>query len=335
MRKGVTIKDIARKLNMSVSTVSKALHNDPTISTLTRERVHQLAGEWNYVPNEAARNFQLNRSFTIGLIIPDLLDQFFGLAINGVEKIAMEQQYNVIVSQSHEDAFHEEKIVDTMIRHRVDGVIVAISKHTQNMLPFQKLVNFGIPVVFLSRPPSDNSYCYVATNNEDGALKAMDYLVKKGHKRIAHLMGPASMAVCQLRLEGYKKRLARHKIPFDASLVKEVDLTQKSTCKAIDQLLRMKSPPTAVFTFKNYISLDAIDHLKRKYPALKPAIEFVGFGNLPLIQHLDQKPAASIEENSFDMGIEAARLLFKHIHAADEMLPLVKVEIPCKLVIHQ
>ena len=124
----VTIKDIAAKLNMSFSTVSKALNNDPSISTPTRERVKQLAADWNYIPNEAARHFKLNKTFTLGLIIPNMLDQFFVLAINGAEKIAARENYNVIISQSHEDPTNEERIVDLMKRNRVDGLIVVITK---------------------------------------------------------------------------------------------------------------------------------------------------------------------------------------------------------------
>lgn len=336
MKKGVTLKDIAQKLNMSVSTVSKALSNDPAISELTRERVKKLSVEWNYVPNEAARHFKLNKTFTIGLIIPDLLDQFFVLAINGVEKIAAREKYNVIVSQSHEDVLHEEKIVDIMIRNRVDGVIVAITKNTKDMSSFKKLINIGIPVVFFSRYPQEPSFNYVSANNEDGAMKAMEFLVKKGHTRIAHIMGPETMQVCQIRLDGYKKGLKKNHIEFDPSLVRVVDFTPASTYKAMLQLMKIKRPPTAVFTFKNYFSLDAIDFLKINYPDKLNKIDFVGFGNLPLIQHLDHKPAASIEENSYTMGIEAAQLLFTNMTLQETEQKEIShhIKVPCKLVVH-
>lgn len=334
MKKGITIKDIARKLNMSVSTVSKALANDSSISMLTKERVQQLARDWNYIPNEAARHFKQNKTFTIGLIIPDLLDQFFVLAINGVEQIAAEEKYNVIVSQSHEDAAHEEKIVDIMIRNRVDGVIVVITKNTSDLSSFRKLSNMGIPVVFLSRSPKDPSYHYVTANNEDGALKAMDFLFGKGHRRIAHIMGPESMPVSQVRLEGYRKGLQRHNIPFDPDLVRSVDLTAESTAQVMSGLESLSDPPTAIFTFKNYISLDAIAWLKQQAPQRLAQVDFAGFGNLPLIQHLDHKPAASIEENSYEMGIEAARLIFEQLRDTSGELAVRKIQIPCKLVVH-
>ena len=335
MKKGVTIKDMARKLNMSFSTVSKALSNDLSISILTRERVKSLAAEWNYIPNEAARHFKLNKTFTLGLIIPNLLDQFFVLAINGVEQVAAHKKYNVIVSQSHEDSEREEKIVDLMIRNRVDGVIAAIAKNTNDMSPFRKLINIGIPVVFIARPPIE-PFNYVYVNSLEGAIKAMDFLFEKGHRRIGHIMGPPSMSVSQLRLEGYKKALLKHSLDFDSSLVKQVDLTPQSTYDVMEQFIEMDLPPTAIYTFKNYISVDAIDYLKSKHPEKLEKIDFVGFGNLPLIQHLDHKPIASIDESPHEMGEEAAQLLFKFIDndRLQDNMHYEKIQIPCRLVIH-
>ncbi|MFI5130657.1 MAG: LacI family DNA-binding transcriptional regulator [Chitinophagales bacterium] len=337
MKKGVTIKDIALKLNMSVSTVSKALNNDLSISTPTKDRVKQLADDWNYIPNEAARHFKLSKTFTLGLIIPDMLDQFFVLAINGAEKIAAKEKYNVIISQSHEDPANEERIVDLMKRNRVDGLIVVITKKTQDMSPFLNLKNIGIPVVFFARPPKDDSFDYVTADNEGGALKATEYLINQGHQRIGHLMGPECMAVSQLRLQGYKTALQMNNIGFDPGLVQAVDLTEESTFLAMSQFMKMPSPPTGIFTFKNYISLDAIEYLKKNFPGMVNKIDFAGFGNLPLFRYLDHKPVASIEESSYEMGEEAARLLFQFIKEEDSMTmrAVQHIQIHCKLVVHK
>lgn len=336
MKKGVTLKDIARKLNMSISTVSKALSNDVSISSLTKERVQNLAKEWNYVPNEAARHFQLNKSYTIGVILPDLLDQFYVLAINGVEKIAEKEKYNVILSQSYEDVCKEEKITNVMISNRVDGVIVAITKNTVDMRLFQKLISVGIPVVCIAREPSDTSFNYVLSDNKEGAAKAVEFLIKKKHRRIAHIMGPVNMQTCMARFEGYKNALSKHRIPFDEDLVKIVDFTKASTAKAMKELMKLKSPPTAVFTFKNYITIDAIEFLKTKYPKQVNVIDFVGFGNLPLLQYIDHKPVAVIDENSFEMGIIAAELLFKIIQEENDNVNITHqyIQIPCKLIVY-
>jgi LacI family transcriptional regulator len=337
MKKGVTIKDIALKLNMSVSTVSKALNNDLSISTPTKVRVKQLASDWNYVPNEAARHFKLCKTFTLGLIIPNMLDQFFVLAINGAEKIAAMEKYNVIISQSHEDPVNEERIVDLMKRNRVDGLIVVITKKTEDMSPFLNLKNIGIPVVFFARPPKDDSFDCVTADNEGGAFKATEYLIKRGHKRIGHLMGPESMAISQKRLQGYKAALQKNKIGFDPHLVRVVDLTEESTFFAMSQFMKMKSPPTGIFAFKNYISLDAIEFLKKKFPEMIDKVDFSGFGNLPLFRHLDHKPVASIEESSYEMGEEAARLLFRFIREEDSTntRAVQHIQIHCKLVVHK
>ncbi len=337
MKKGVTLKDMAKRLSMSISTVSKALSDDKSISLITKERVNKLAQEWNYIANESARHFKLNKSFTLGLIIPNLLDQFYVLAINGVEAVAEKENYNVILSQSLEDVANEEKITNVMIRNRVDGVIVAITKKTVDMALFQKLITVGIPVVFIAREPKDPSFNYVLSNNKEGAYKATDFLIKKGHRRIAHIMGPQSMQTCQVRLEGYIQALQKHKIPVDKKLIKVVDFTKNATASAMKELMNLPAHPTGIFTFKNYITLDAIDYLKRKYPDTLDKIDFVGFGNLPLLQYLDHKPLASIEESSYEMGEEAARLLFKMINDKDNTVIETSqhIQIPCKLVVHK
>ncbi|MCR6722639.1 MAG: LacI family transcriptional regulator [Chitinophagaceae bacterium] len=213
MKKGITLKDLASRLNMSVSTVSKSLSNDSAISALTKERVKKLADEWNYIPNESARHFKLNKSFTIGLILPDLLDPFFVLAINGVEDIAVEKDYNMTLTQSHEDVKKEEKIANLMISNRVDGVIVAVTKGTVDMSLFQKFKRVGIPVVCIARGVSDATFSYVSANNVDGAAKATEFLIKRGHKRIAHISGPKTLHISQARYQGYENALKKAKFP--------------------------------------------------------------------------------------------------------------------------
>ena len=136
------------------------------------------------------------------------------------KRLPSREKYNVIISQSHEDPANEERIVDLMIRNRVDGLIVVITKKTQDMSPFLKLKNIGIPVVFFARPPKDTFDNYVTPDNEDGAMKATEFLIKKGHKRVGHLMGPESMAVSQKRLQGYKTALQKNKIGFDPPSLK-------------------------------------------------------------------------------------------------------------------
>ena len=335
MEKGKTLKDIARKLNMSISTVSKSLNNDISISALTKERVQQQAREWNYVPNESARNFKLNKSSALGLIIPDLLDPFYVLAINGIEEIASKENYNLILTQSHEDIVKEENVVNIMIRSRVDGVILAITKNTVDMSFLEKFKLVGIPVMCIVREPQNHSCNYVSLNNKHGAFQATRHLIKRGHTRIAHIMGPETLQISQVRFEGYKQAMEKYNLPLDNQLVKKVDFSRKDTEKAMSELMKLENPPTAIFTFKNDITLDAIGFLKRKYPTKLDFIDFTDFGILPLFDYLDHKPVASIEENFYEVGKQAAELLFQMIKEENNSLSPQNIEIPCKLVIQK
>ena len=335
MKKGIRLKDIATKLNMSISTVSKSLNSDQSISPLTKRRVEELAKQWGYVPNESARHFKLNKTFTIGLILPDLTDQFFVAAINGVENIAEQEKYNIILGQTHEDVVKEETIANVMLKNRVDGMIVAVTKDTVDMTFFEKFKSVGIPVVCIVREPNNHSFNCISINNEEGGFKATNFLIEKGHCRVAHIMGPKTLQISELRLQGYMQALEKNKIAFDAELVKVVDFSREQTEKAIQELMNMPSPPTAIFTFKNFITLDAIDYLKKNYPNKVNSVEFTDFGNLSIFHYLDHKPVASIEENFYEVGKQAAILLFKMMEEENEMpaKPL-HLKIPCELIVH-
>lgn len=335
MKKGITLKDIAKKLNMSVSTVSKALSGDESISTLTRDRVAKLAADWSYIPNESARNFALNKSLTIGLIIPDLNDQFFVEAINGVEEIAEKENYNIILGQTHEDIIKEAKIANVMIKNRVDGLIVAITKNTIDMGCFQKFKSMGIPVICIVRQPNDETFHCVSINNKEGAFSATNFLIKKGHQRVAHIMGPKSLQICQIRLEGYKQALQVNGIVFDPDLVKVVDFSKRETEQAMQEMMSLKASPTAIFSFKNYMTLDAIEWLKKNCHNKLSAIDFIDFGNLLLFDYIDHKPLASIDEDFFEVGKQAAILLFNEMKATEEQVETPQnIQIPCKLIMH-
>jgi len=335
MERRKTLKDIAKKLNMSISTVSKALNNEADISDLTKERVQNQAREWNYIPNESARNFKLNKNFIIGVIIPDLRDQFYVLAINGIEEIAGNEKYNIIITQSQEDVAKEAHIANTMIRNRVDGLLISTTKNTVDMGFLRQFELVGIPVVCIVREPQDHCFSYVVVNNRQGAFKATDFLIKKGHSRIAHLMGPQALKISQTRFEGYKEALQKNGIPLDMRLVKTVDFTKGQTEKAIRDLMKLKNPPSAIFTFKNDITLDAMVFLKKNYRRKLDQIDFTDFGNLPLFDYLEHKPIASVEEDFYEVGKRAAQLLFRMMNGKEVTEICEKIEIPCNLVINK
>src|SRR5215467_7561011 len=217
--KPATIKEIAQRLNVSISTVSRALHNHPSIGLRTRMQVKKLATELNYEPNQAAISFKKGKSFTIGVILPNLREEFFSMAINSIEDTATKNNYTVLIGQSHDDKEREKKIVDTMRRHRVDGILVSISKNTNSIEHFEDLKKYKIPVVFFDRVPDSDDVYKVFCSLKQSSVDMVDWLIRKGHKRIGFIKGPGSMSSADERLQAYMKSLSKNGITVDSNLI--------------------------------------------------------------------------------------------------------------------
>ena len=307
------LKDLARMLNMSPSTVSKALNDYPSISVFTKERVKALAKKVNFIPDQTAISFKSKKSFSLGIIIPNLLDQFYTIAVSGIEEFASEKNYKAIITQSYEDLQREIELTEMMSRYRVDGLIVSITKNTHNLDHFKKLEDSGIPVVYFVRRPGDAPCFSVTSNAYKGTFDAVNFLVKNKHRRIGHIHGPSTLIASRDRQNGYVDGLKANDIPFDESLVFSTDLSVQGTKSAIDKLLTLKVVPTAVIAFKDYVALVAIQYLKSLGKKAPKKIEFVGFGNLPMLRYIDDLPLASLEEQSANIGRKSAELIIRRI----------------------
>lgn len=285
-----TIKGIAKRLNVSVSTVSRALHNHPSIGLRTRTQVQQLAKELNYEPNQAAIFFKQGKTFTIGVILPNLQEEFFSIAINGIEKVAIENNYNVLISQSHDHSDREKQIVDTMRRSRVDGMIVSVAKNTSSYDHFLQLKDYNIPVVFFDRAPALPGAHSVICSLKNSTVKLVDLLVAHDHKRIGLINGPRSITLAKERADGYKEGLKKYKLKEEKELIGKTDLTTSGTENAIRKMLALKYPPTAVIAFNDYVALDAMRFARRRGLKINKDIFFVSYANLPIIYYLDIPP---------------------------------------------
>ena len=332
----VTLKFLAQKLNISISTVSKALNDYPTINDDTKKRVKQLAAELHFTPNKSALNLQVQKSYTIGVILPDLMDHYFTRSIFGIEQFAGKHGYNVIIGQSYDELQKEIDLTSMFLKNRVDGLIIAISKNTQNFDHLDKFKNLGLPVIYYGRNPSFNLSCHkVLSNTYQGCYQATELLIKKGHQRIAYLGGPKMISFTHDRFKGYINALNDHQIPFDADLVAYTNFDQQNTHQAIKSLFYgVTHPPTALIAFKEQILFDAIKYLRlNNYPDLDRT-DYIGFGNMPFISYLDKPPFASIEENPESIGEQAIKLLLQLIDQKETVFPYQKIMIDCELVIH-
>ena len=195
MKKPVTIKEIAKKLNLSFSTVSRALHQHRSISAATQQRVRETAAEMGYEPNQTAIFFQKGKTFTIGVILPELEEAFFAEAISAIEDIAYDSNYTLMVAQSHDDEKREKLLVEKMKNHRIDGLLVSVAKNTNNFEHFELLKNYGIPIVYFDRIPPLKNINYVASNIETGSMEAVNYLLKRGHRNIGLINGDRKSVV--------------------------------------------------------------------------------------------------------------------------------------------
>lgn len=331
-----TIKEIARQLNISISTVSRALHDHPSIGLRTKMQVRKLAAEMNYEPNQTAIQFKQGKTFTIGLILPNLMEEYFSLAINGVEQVALSNNYSVLIGQSHDDLEREQKILDAMRRHRVDGVLVSISKQTNAIEHFEQLDKYNIPVVFFDRVPNVPHIHSVWCSLLHSSIEAVELLFRKGHKRAAYIQGPLSLNIKNERLEGYYEAHKRNNIPVDESLIVTTDLSKEGTEKAFEKLLSLKEKPTAILAFNDTVALDTIQYAKKLKLKINKDISVVSYANWPITSYLDFPPIASVEQFPFDQGTRATELLFKLINnkSPDGTVPYENIVLKSELIVH-
>ena len=331
----VTIKQIAQELGVSISTVSRALQNHPRIGLRTKEQVFAVAKKLNYVPNPAAILLKKNRTSTIGVVLPQLAEEFFSQAITGIEDVISEKGYNVVISQSRDSLERENRAIKSFISSRVDGVIASISAETTQYYQFRELENYGVPIVFFDRVPKDVRVNKVRGNIVEAAFESIAFLEARGVRRIAILNGPASLEICDERLMGYWNALKQLGLPVVQQYIKSTDLSREDTCKKMDELLGMKEPPEAVLCFNDYVALYAMQQCKHRGIVPNKDISFVSFANLPITAYLDNPPLASVEQFAYQMGEKAAQLLLQIIDAPDDApLEPQDIVIDTKLIVH-
>lgn len=332
-----TLKEIAKRLKFSVSTVSRALHNHPSIGLRTKMQVQQLAKELNYEPNQTALFFKQQKTHSIGVILPNLKEEFFSQAINRIEDIAKNHNYSVLIGQSHDNIDQEKQIVTAMKNHRVDGLIVSISKHTNNYDHFTNLEKYNIPVVFFDRVPDITTVNKVASNFNTSTKEAIGFLIANGHRRIGVINGPEEMQSCKERTAAYMEILKKKKIKIDLSLIVTTDLTQEQTYHAMEKLLTLKYPPTAILTINDYVALDAIKYARKAKLKINKDICFVSYANLPITNYLEFPPLASVEQYPYEQAKRATDILFELLapNKEEEKTTYHNVIIEGQLVVHK
>jgi LacI family transcriptional regulator len=313
----LTIKDIAKKLGVSVSTVSRALKDHPDISDETKKLIKAFAAEVNYRPNALALSLRRQKTNTIGLIIPEIVHHFFSSVISGMEDLAYKEGYNIIICQSNENQHREAINLQTLLDHRVDGILVSLSKSTQVFDHFIDAVDSGIPLVFFDRAAEKILTDQVITDDFEGGLIATTHLINRGCKNIIHLAAPQHLLIGKNRREGYCKALENAGIPIREDRILKCD-TREEVFTMRQHILDLAPEIDGIFAVNDSTAIAVMQILKAKGYKIPKNIAVVGFGDGPNASVIE--PAlTTIEQKGFEMGLEAVRLLLQRLNnpAAD------------------
>lgn len=332
----VTIKDIARELGISPSTVSRALKDHPDISAETKKAVNELAEKLNYQPNIVALSLRQKKTNTIGVVIPEIMHFFFSTVISGIEDVAYQAGYNVILSQSNESYEREKTDIKALFNSRVDGMLISLSRETKDFDHIESVISKGVPIVFYDRMYNNPNTSKVIVDDYVGAKEAVLHLIDQGCKRIAHLQGPMNLLISRDRMKGYEDALKERGLKFDPSLIVECPTAGLDDGKkAIDQVMKMKPRPDGIFANNDPIAMGAVKRLKELNVNIPDEIAIIGFSNW-FFSSLMEPALSSVDQPGFQMGQEAARLLIRQIEWKDkdqgELQPETKV-LKTKLII--
>lgn len=329
----VTIKDIGKALNLSTSTVSRALRGSYEISAETKKQVLEYAEKINYRPNPIALSLKERRTRAIGVVVSEIANNFFSQAINGIESIAYNRGYHVIITQSHESLQREIVNVQHLASRGVDGLLISLSSESDDLTHLKELHDKGLPIVFFDRVTDEFETHRVTANNYLGAYHATEHLIYEGYKKIAHITSSPSLSITKERLQGYKEALEKHQIPFNESLVKHCyhgGMIAQEVEDEISALLKAKTKPDAIFAAGDRLTTVCFGVLKRMKQ--KKDLGFIGFSNTQ-VGDLFSPTLTVIRQPAFDIGQSAIELLIQTIESKRPETEFQKKILPTEIII--
>ena len=312
MKKGpLTIKDIAKDLNISPSTVSRALKDNPDISPETRKIVQEYAKMHKYKPNTLALNLRTQHNNIIGVIVPELANHFFSGVLSGMETVAEDKDYHIIVCQSQEDYKKELRNVQTLIKSRVCGVLISQSKTTTKYDHFQELLDNDIPVLFFDRICTGIDSDKVVVDDYSGTLTAVEYMIKTGCKRIAFFSAPLHLEISKNRKNGYLDALRKYHLPIEESLIRIADTKNLGYERAME-ILREPNRPDAFMAMNDYTASGILVAAKKLGLKVPEEVSIFGFSNSNISQDTDPM-LTTMDQHPQEMGMEAMKLILEKI----------------------
>lgn len=329
--KPITIRDIARELGISVSTVSRALQNHPDISERTKELVRECARKLNYKPNIMASNLRTSKNTTIGVVIPELNHHFFSSVLDGIEQAANEAGYNILICQTGEDVQKEIRSVHTLISSRVAGILVGVSKQTSNLQHLQEVLDNGIQLVLYDRPCPSLKCDQVVSDDYMGAFNAVEYLIQTGKRRVMYLSSSFQLEVSRRRYQGWRDALQRYHIPITDDMILECDTRSKAII-ATPGILQREERPEAIFCVNDDCAVGVLHVAQILGLKIPEELSICGFSNAPICR-ATQPMLTTVQQHGVEIGKRAMQRLLRRLNG-DDKIPQTEM-IPTDLIVRE
>ncbi len=316
MNEPITIKDIAKELGISISTVSRALKDNPDIKEETRKKVQEYAKSHNYKPNIMAMNLRNQRSNIIGVIMPQFVHYYFSSILSGIENIAAQKGYQIIIAQSSDQYRKEVDIVHSFIESRVCGVIASLAKETTKYTHYQELIDNGIPVIFYDRICTGINTEKVVVDDYAGSFAAVEYLIQTGCKRIFFYSAPLNLEISKNRRNGYLDAMKKYHIPVEDSMIKICD-TREQAIAITPNLLEMGNRPDAFFAINDDTASGILYACKQSGLKVPDEVSICGFTDSFIAVSTDPK-LTTVEQRGFEVGQNAIEILLEKLDGKPE-----------------
>ena len=333
-QKAITIKDLAEQLNISVSTVSRALKDNPEISQATRRQVQELAKQLGFRPDPIAVALKTHKSYTIGIIVPQIVNSFFASVVRAIEEVAESYGYNVLVSSSNEHVEKEKKNVNVFLGIRVDGIIISLARETTNYDHIKAIKASNTPLVLFDRTTTDIEAARVVANDADAACKIVQHLIDGGAKSIALITGPEHLSIGRNRMKGYLRAMTNNNLDIRQDYILRCkDFTVEAAYEATSQLLDNGQCPDAFFGINDEMVIGAMKALKERNIRIPDDVTLFGFSNSKRSRYMSPT-ISTIDQFPHEVGTKAAELLFEQI-LAPKYAKIREEVVNCELLIRE
>lgn len=334
MSKKTTIYDIAKKLDITAATVSRALNNNPKISEATRKLVLETASSMNYEQNKLALALKSGKSKNVGVIVPRIDSNFFASIIRGIEDELSLYGYHVIICQTHELNEKEAETIDALLNAQVDGILMSVSRSSKDSSHYERILKKKVPLIFFDRRRIMEGVSSVTINDFAGGYAATKHLIEQGCKRIAHFSGEQSIEIFKERFLGYKQALLDNGMALNQDYIIQTKSNLEEGEKAMGALLKMKNPPDALFSSSDFSALGAIAAIKSAGLKIPEEFRVVGFSNEPFTKFMELS-ISSVDQSPLEMGTMAAKVFLEQTNSGEQFTMDKKIVLEPKLHIRK